>query len=246
MPVRGGRDGRSSPNCSLDIRRQHAGRRSGSAHDRALALWTEHDRRARDLLRLHHGREIDRADGFLLMFDTAADAARYALDYHAALAELGLAARLVCMLGRSSCGRSPRRHRAGRQAGRSRRPGKAARRESDGDGTGRADVAQRGGPAGARRGRARHRGRRSRSHGHYRLKGIEEPVEVFELGTALALQLHPAGRRRQVVPRRAQRRSVAAGARDPAPICRQNATPSSVVAPTCRRSHAISTPARGL
>ena len=59
---------------------------------RALALWTEHDRRARDLLRRHHGREIDRADGFLLMFDTAANAACYALDYHAALAGLGLAA----------------------------------------------------------------------------------------------------------------------------------------------------------
>ena len=35
--------------------------------ERARALWTEHDRRARDLLRRHHGREIDRADGFLLL-----------------------------------------------------------------------------------------------------------------------------------------------------------------------------------
>ena len=38
--------------------------------ERAAALWTEHDRRARDLLRRHHGREIDRADGFLLLFDS--------------------------------------------------------------------------------------------------------------------------------------------------------------------------------
>ena len=73
--------------------------------NRALALWTEHDRCARDLLRLHHGREIDRADGFLLMFDTAANAAWYALDYHAALADSASRHVLVCMLGRSSCGR---------------------------------------------------------------------------------------------------------------------------------------------
>ena len=52
----------------------------------ASSLWAEHDRRARDLLRRHHGREIDRADGFLLLFDAVADAAGYALDYHAALA----------------------------------------------------------------------------------------------------------------------------------------------------------------
>ncbi len=67
--------------------------------ERALALWTEHDRRARDLLRRHHGREIDRADGFLLIFESAVDAACYALDYHAALAELGLAARAGLHVG---------------------------------------------------------------------------------------------------------------------------------------------------
>src|SRR5690606_12037168 len=61
--------------------------------ERAAALWTEHDRCARNLLRHHRGREMARADGFLLLFSTAADAARYALDYHAQIAELGLAAR---------------------------------------------------------------------------------------------------------------------------------------------------------
>src|SRR4029450_1383009 len=61
--------------------------------ERALALWTEHDRRARDLLPRPHGREIARADAFLLLFDSAIDAARLALDYHAAMAELGLSAR---------------------------------------------------------------------------------------------------------------------------------------------------------
>ena len=37
--------------------------------ERARQLWTEHDRHARDLLRRHHGREIDRTDGFFLLFD---------------------------------------------------------------------------------------------------------------------------------------------------------------------------------
>jgi len=33
-------------------------------HVRAAELWAEHDRCARDLLARHHGREIDRTDGF--------------------------------------------------------------------------------------------------------------------------------------------------------------------------------------
>ena len=42
---------------------------------RAQHLWAEHDRRARDLVALHHGREIDRSDAFFLLFDMAPDAA---------------------------------------------------------------------------------------------------------------------------------------------------------------------------
>ena len=55
--------------------------------DQAMArLWAAHDRVARDLLPPWRGREIDKTDGMLLMFDSAADAARYALAYHQALA----------------------------------------------------------------------------------------------------------------------------------------------------------------
>ena len=35
------------------------------------ALWAEHDRLARDLLREWRGREIDKSDGFLLLFETS-------------------------------------------------------------------------------------------------------------------------------------------------------------------------------
>src|SRR5581483_7234116 len=65
----------------------------------AARVWAEHDRRARLLCRSRRGREIDRADGFFLLFDVAADAARYALDYHALLADLGLAARIGIHVG---------------------------------------------------------------------------------------------------------------------------------------------------
>ena len=57
--------------------------------DQAMAgVWTAHDRVARDLLPLWRGREIDKTDGMLLLFDSAADAVNYALAYHQALASL--------------------------------------------------------------------------------------------------------------------------------------------------------------
>ena len=37
---------------------------------------------ARDLIRTHGGREIDKTDGFQLLFDTAVEAVAYAQDYH--------------------------------------------------------------------------------------------------------------------------------------------------------------------
>src|SRR5688500_13746473 len=54
------------------------------------ALWSAHDRVSRDLLRRCRGREIDKSDGFLLLFATAADALEYALGYQSALAGLGV------------------------------------------------------------------------------------------------------------------------------------------------------------
>ena len=57
--------------------------------DEAMAqLSAQHDRVARDLLRQWRGHEIDKTDGFLLLFAQAADAMAYARDYHRALAAL--------------------------------------------------------------------------------------------------------------------------------------------------------------
>jgi len=60
-----------------------------SIGDEAMAeVWTSHDRVARDLLPKFRGREIDKTDGMLMLFDGAADAVAYALAYHRALADL--------------------------------------------------------------------------------------------------------------------------------------------------------------
>src|SRR5512134_319522 len=56
--------------------------------DASAALWTAHDRLARDLLVSWRGREIDKTDGFLLLFEDVGDAVGYALAYHRALARL--------------------------------------------------------------------------------------------------------------------------------------------------------------
>ena len=51
-------------------------------------LWAAHDRAARDLLPVWHGREIDKTDGMLLLFEAASDAVGYALQYQEALNRL--------------------------------------------------------------------------------------------------------------------------------------------------------------
>ena len=54
----------------------------------AARLWTLHDQRARSLLQAWRGLEIDKSDGFLLVFRDPTDAAQYALAYQQALAAL--------------------------------------------------------------------------------------------------------------------------------------------------------------
>ncbi len=56
--------------------------------ERADEVSADYDRVARDLLDRFHGREIDKTDGFLLLFDRPIDATRYALAYQSDLVEL--------------------------------------------------------------------------------------------------------------------------------------------------------------
>ena len=55
---------------------------------RGAEVFARADRLARDLVAAHGGREIDRADGFLILFDRPIDATRCALAFHSALAAL--------------------------------------------------------------------------------------------------------------------------------------------------------------
>jgi serine/threonine protein kinase/class 3 adenylate cyclase len=56
----------------------------------AYELFTRHDRLARDLLARFDGIEIDKSDGFLLLFEHPARAVAFALAYHQALRQLSI------------------------------------------------------------------------------------------------------------------------------------------------------------
>jgi predicted ATPase/class 3 adenylate cyclase len=151
----------------------------------AAELWAEHDSRARELLARHRGHEIDRADGVFALFADATDAARYALAYHDALAPLQLRARCGVHVGAVTL--------------RDNRPEDIARGAKPVEVEGRAKplaarVMSLAGGGQTLLTDAAHRALRDalhdalpsgsavKSHGHYRLKGIDTPIEVFELG----------------------------------------------------------------
>ena len=58
--------------------------RLGDLH--AAELFRKHDRLARTLVHQHGGREIDKTDGFLMMFDRPIEAVAFALAYQRELA----------------------------------------------------------------------------------------------------------------------------------------------------------------
>ena len=152
--------------------------------DRAMSeVWAGHDRVARALLPAWGGREIDKTDGMLLMFDAASDAVHYALAYNQALAGLPVALKA----------------RAGLHVGsvvlRENSPADVARGAKPIEVEGLAKpfaarvlaLATAGqtllsGAAVAALGDGLPEGTEIESHGHYRVKGLEAPVEIFEIG----------------------------------------------------------------
>jgi TolB-like protein/class 3 adenylate cyclase/tetratricopeptide (TPR) repeat protein len=157
----------------------------------AASVFARHDDLVRALLAAHDGREVDKADGFLLLFDRTANAVELALAYHDGLArlssELGvpLSARVGIHLGEVVVRENPaeRVAQGARQLEVDGLPkAVAARLMSLAEGgqtlltRGAYDLARRGlVGAGA--------GRRLQwvAHGEYQLKGVSEPVEVFEV-----------------------------------------------------------------
>ena len=158
--------------------------------DREMARhWAAHDRAARDLLPVWNGREIDKTDGVLIMFDSVADAAGYALAYHRALEALGL----------------PFKARVGLHFGsvtlRANSPADVALGVKPFDVEGLATpvtarvmaVALAGQTLMSQDARAQWRGNDMRvvSHGHWRLKGLPEPIELWEVGDATSPFMPP-------------------------------------------------------
>jgi predicted ATPase/class 3 adenylate cyclase len=160
-------------------------RLSETIGDAAMAaLWTAHDRLARDLLPHWRGREIDKTDGMLLMFDEVADAVHYAAAYHAALAQLphAIAARAGVHIGPVTL-----RENSADDVALGAKPLEV-------DGLAKPTVARIMGVAlggqtllsadaqAALAGTALQGGLQLSSHGHWALKGLSEPIELFEAG----------------------------------------------------------------
>ncbi len=151
--------------------------------DAAMAeVWAAHDRVARDLLPRFGGREIDKTDGMLLLFDTAAQAVDYAQCYHQALAGMAV----------------PLRARAGLHVGpvilRENPADDVARgaKPLEVDGLAKPTAARvmsiaRGGQTLLTSEAREDLGKtllKLQSHGHWLVKGVADPIELFEVGEA--------------------------------------------------------------
>ncbi len=151
--------------------------------DAAMAeVWAAHDRVARDLLVPWRGREIDKTDGMLLLFDNASDAVNYAFAYHAGLASLpsGIKARAGLHVGPVIL-----RENLPEDVARGAKPLEV-------DGMAKPTAARvmslaRGGQTLLTPQAREDLGEtalRVESHGHWVLKGVSDPLELFEIGTA--------------------------------------------------------------
>lgn len=148
----------------------------------ASTLWAEHDRIARRLLRQWQGVEIDKSDGFLLMFSSVDGAIAYALALHKALR--GLQPPLSARAGI---------HRASMVLRESAPEDQAmGAKRIEIDGVGKAVAARIMSLAQGGQTLVSSDARRAivtsnwqvHSHGHWRMKGLAEPLEVLEVGDA--------------------------------------------------------------
>ena len=203
-------------------------------------LWAAHDRAARDLISRWHGREIDKTDGMLLLFEAAADAVGYAMAYQAALKQLA----------------PPLEARTGLHVGpvtlRENSPADVAlgAKPLEVEGVAKAIAARvmsvaLGGQilltAHARQSLSAE-GLRLQSHGHWRLKGMDEPIELFEVG-----DVNAPSRPHQTVTRPTVsyvRATYGYRCGTSVIACPPSATPSSVVTSRCSNWREASMPVR--
>ncbi len=160
----------------------------------AAELLARHDRIARDLLAVHNGREIDKSDGFLLLFERPVEAMRFALSYQAQLGALGaeVHAEITARVG-IHLGEVVLRENASADVARGAKPleveglAKAvAARVMSLAGQGRILLTRTAYDL-ARRAAVRSTDEaplRWAVHGPYRMAGVEDPVEVCEVAAA--------------------------------------------------------------
>ena len=159
--------------------------------DAAMAeVWAAHDRTSRALLGAWRGREIDKTDGMLLLFDSAADAVAFAMEYHRALATLPTP---LAAGGGLHGGGVSRRETPASDSARGAKP-----LEVEGLAkpvAARVMALARGGQtllsAAAREDLGKSELRLA-SHGHWQIKGVSEPIELFEVGDADARFVQPS------------------------------------------------------
>ena len=160
----------------------------------AASVFGRHDELVRVLVAAHDGREVDKSDGFLLLFDRPANAVELALAYHAGLTRLSeemhvpLSARVGIHLGEVVVRENP-----GERVARGAKPldveglPKAVAGRLMSLAVGGQTLLTRGAYDLARRGLVGSQAARRLhwvAHGEYRLKGMSDPVEVFEVGLA--------------------------------------------------------------
>ena len=176
---------------------------------RTSQLFARHDHLARELLARHGGQEIDKTDGFLLLFERPLYAVRYALAYHEALAALSaeakveLSARVGIHLGEVVLRRNPTEDVARgakpleveglAKPTAARLMSVAARRQTLLT-RGAFDVARRAETGVDSLGAEL----QWLAHGTYLFKGVEEPVEIFEVGVEKLSPLTPPGESEKV------------------------------------------------
>jgi predicted ATPase/class 3 adenylate cyclase len=161
-----------------------------SIGDTAMAqVWAAHDRIARDLLQRHLGHEIDKTDGMLMLFERAADAVAFTLEYHPALATMD----------------TPVRARAGIHVGpvilreNSAADVAIGAKPLEVDGLAKPTAARvmslaRGGQTlitTEARDELGHTEFKVESHGHWMVKGVADPIEIFEVAPPAARCVAP-------------------------------------------------------
>lgn len=161
--------------------------------ERAAEVFRRHDRMARDLMVEHGASEIDKTDGFLLIFGRPTDAVLYAIAYHDRLGELANSAglRLEARIG-IHLGEVVLRENSSADVARGAKPieveglAKPVVARVMSLAVGRQTLLTRGPFDLARRGTLGTRLADATlswlAHGSYVAKGLDEPIEIFEVG----------------------------------------------------------------